>query len=42
MMLMEKEYEELTPVRYRWTHGYATDKHLGDGMLVYSVIQYFR
>lgn len=35
------EYEELTPVRYRWTHG-ATDKHLGDGMLVYSVIQYMR
>jgi hypothetical protein len=35
------EYEELTPVQYRWTHG-ATDKHLGDGMLVYSVIQYMR
>jgi len=36
-----KEYKELTPLKYRWTHG-ATDKHLGDGLLVYSVIQYMR
>jgi hypothetical protein len=34
-------YEELTPVKYRWTHG-ATDKHLGDGMLIYTTIQYMR
>jgi len=29
------------PVRYRWTHG-ATDYHLGDGMLIYSIIQLMR
>ena len=34
-------FEELTPVKYRWTHG-ATDLHLGDGLLIYSVIQYMR
>jgi hypothetical protein len=28
-------------VPYRWTHG-ATLKHLGDGLLVYSVIQHMR
>ena len=31
----------LDPVKYRWTHG-ATDLHLGDGMLVYSFIQFIR
>lgn len=36
-----KNFEELTPTTYRWTHG-ATDFHLGDGLLVYSVIQYMR
>ena len=36
-----KEYNEFIPVKYRWTHG-ATDKHLGDGMLIYSIIQYMR
>jgi len=36
-----KEYKELTPLKYRWTHG-ATDKHLGDGLLIYSTIQYMR
>ena len=36
-----KIYDELTPVKYRWTHG-ATDKHLGDGMLIYTAIQYMR
>lgn len=36
-----KEYKEFTPVKYRWTHG-ATDLHLGDGLLIYSVIQYLR
>lgn len=27
-----------TPVPYRWTHG-ATDNHLGDGLLIYTIIQ---
>ena len=31
----------LKPVDYRWTHG-ATDLHLGDGLLVYSFIQFIR
>lgn len=30
-----------TPVPYRWTHG-ATDKHMGDGIIVYSIIQHMR
>jgi len=29
------------PVPYRWTHG-ATDLHMGDGILVYSIIQHMR
>lgn len=29
------------PVAYRWTHG-ATDLHMGDGLLVYSFIQFIR
>lgn len=29
------------PLEYRWTHG-ATDEHLGDGLLVYSIIQMMR
>lgn len=33
--------ERLEPVSYRWSHG-ATDLHLGDGILVYSLIQYMR
>jgi len=37
----QKEFKEFTPVKYRWTHG-ATDFHLGDGLLVYSAIQYMR
>ena len=28
-------------VPYRWTHG-ATDYHLGDGLLIYAIIQYMR
>jgi len=28
-------------VPYRWSHG-ATDTHLGDGLIVYSIIQYMR
>ena len=31
----------LDPVKYRWTHG-ATDLHLGDGMLIYSFIQFIK
>ena len=31
----------LDPVKYRWTHG-ATDLHLGDGMLIYSLILFNR
>lgn len=30
-----------TRVPYSWTHG-ATEKHIGDGMLVYSIIQLMR
>ena len=29
------------PLEYRWTHG-ATEEHLGDGLLVYSIIQMMR
>ena len=29
------------PVPYRWAHG-ATDLHLGDGMMVYAIIQHIR
>lgn len=31
----------LEPVKYRWTHG-ATDFHLGDGLLIYSLIMFNR
>jgi hypothetical protein len=31
----------LEPVKYRWTHG-ATDLHLGDGLIVYSLIMFNR
>jgi hypothetical protein len=37
----EEGNEIQTPVKYRWTHG-ATDLHLGDGILVYSFIQFIR
>lgn len=33
--------EELTNVPYRWSHG-ATDLHLGDGLIIYSIIQHMR
>jgi hypothetical protein len=36
-----KEYIEYTPVKYRWTHG-ASDFDMGDGLLIYSTIQYIR
>ena len=35
------EVKTFKPVKYRWTHG-ATDYHLGDGMLIYSIIQLMR
>jgi len=45
MSILDKEYikDYITSdlgkkVPYRWTHG-ATDKHLGDGLVVYSLIQ---
>ena len=28
-------------VKYRWSHG-ATDEHLGDSMLIYSLIYYHK
>jgi len=31
----------LEPIKYRWTHG-ATDLHLGDGMMIYSLIMFNR
>jgi len=40
---IDKETGDITyePLKYRWTHG-ATDYHLGDGLLVYSIIQMMR
>lgn len=35
------EYRETTPVKYRWSHG-ATDSHMGDGLIVYSLIQFLK
>lgn len=32
---------KLTPVPYRWTHG-ASNFHIGDGLLIYSIIQLMR
>lgn len=37
----ESHEVEDKPVPYRWSHG-ATDLHLGDGLIVYSLIQYMR
>ena len=39
--IFEDDKINLKPVEYRWTHG-ATDFHLGDGLLIYSMIQYMR
>ena len=36
-----EEVTTFNPVKYRWTHG-ATNYHLGDGMLIYSIIQLMR
>ena len=47
-MILDNEYikkfitnNDTQPVPYRWTHG-ATDESLGDGILVYSIIQMMR
>lgn len=37
----EYQEQEDTPVPYRWSHG-ATDLHLGDGLIIYSIIQFMR
>ena len=31
----------LEPIKYRWSHG-ATDTHLGDGLMIYSLIMFNR
>ena len=31
----------LEPIKYRWSHG-ATDLHLGDGLLIYSLVMFNR
>tara|TARA_Y100000004_G_scaffold118928_1_gene133627 strand:+ start:1690 stop:2391 length:702 start_codon:yes stop_codon:yes gene_type:complete len=33
--------QEKTTPRYRWSHG-ATDNHMGDGILVYSLMYFFK
>lgn len=47
-MILDKEFiknfitnNQSEPVPYRWTHG-ATDLHMGDGLIVYSLIQMMR
>lgn len=37
----EYQEQEEVSVPYRWSHG-ATDTHLGDGLIIYSLIQYMR
>jgi hypothetical protein len=32
---------ETGKVPYRWTHG-ATDLHMGDGLLIYSIVQFYK
>ncbi len=32
---------EIGKVPYRWTHG-ATDLHMGDGLLIYSIVQFYK
>ena len=36
-----KDIKTFIPVKYRWTHG-ASDYDLGDGLLIYSIIQLLR
>lgn len=37
----QEEYIEHTPVKYRWSHG-CTDEYLGDGILIYSLIMFYK
>lgn len=37
----EHNEEVLSSVPYRWSHG-ATDEHMGDGILIYALIQHMR
>lgn len=37
----DNDYTELSPVKYRWSHG-STDMDMGDGLIVYTLIQYMR
>ena len=39
--LNNNEIKSFKPVKYRWTHG-ATDYDLGDGLLIYAIIQFMR
>ena len=39
--LNNKELKTFNPVKYRWTHG-ASDYDLGDGLLIYTIIQLMR
>lgn len=48
MSIVDKEYIRKficsnvgSPISFRWSHG-ATDTHLGDGVLIYSIIQMMR
>lgn len=41
VVLDEIGKETLKNVPYRWSHG-ATDEHMGDGLIIYSLIQYMR
>lgn len=41
VVLDEIGKETLKNVSYRWSHG-ATDEHMGDGLIIYSLIQYMR
>ncbi len=34
-------YTEYQPVKYRWSHG-ATDKYIGDGLIVYMVVYFYK
>lgn len=48
MSILNKDYiksfitnNKKRPVAYRWTHG-ANDYHMGDGLIIYALIQYMR
>ena len=33
--------DKQSDTKYRWSHG-ATDKHMGDGIIVYSMMYFFK